>query len=171
MAGNWRDDARRYHAWLWIVDDGVVRRDALLLEMAEQVSDCVYHAYVVHLEALGLEPGRWEHARFRFLREIVDHNGPTHGSVAPWIISRLARSHGLKVRVQTGNYWTKKHWIEAARTKIGRAVACKTDYEYSQQLMLEPAIYLLYGSQHAVFSTGVPLTSYPIMAIQMYKEE
>jgi len=82
---------------------------------------------------------------------------------------KLGQKHGLLARVQTSNYWTAKHWIECAPSRRARAVARRTPYVYGDVITLKPAVYLMYGVQHAIFSTYVP-NFLPIVAIQLYKE-
>lgn len=135
------------------------------------MSDCVFHAFAAHLEATtGQTPTTWDKRYFWAMRRLLDKDGTTHGSIAPWIVKRLAKKHGLGVRVQTSNYWTKKHWTKYAPSRWARLAACAIDYEYNDVVTLEPAVYLLYGVGHAVFSTHVP-EFLPIVAIQLRKEE
>ena len=134
--------------------------------------DCVYDSYREYMEFLGENAAHWEHMKFRFLRRTMQGgDGPTDGSIAPWLIQNLARRKGLSVIAQTGYDMTPGHWAKNAPGKLAAAASSRVRWWTVDKTFIQPAIYLMWGMQHAVFSPSVPTYGVPVIGIHIYREE
>lgn len=136
------------------------------------MTNCVYYAYRDHLLYLGLEPSRADWFLYSTIKKLtqspVDY---TYNGIVPLMIECMARAKGLDMKVQ--HYlWTKEMCLAFAiddnASMLMRLGIITGDFqEEVDKITLEPAIYLLYGQRHAIFSTCVPRKGIPVMAIQL----
>jgi len=134
--------------------------------------DCVYFAYVSHLEDMGEKARLGELAYFKAMRRLLNNNqdGMTPISIAPYIVGRLARRHGMVAVVQTSHYMTGEHWVNAAPSDYAQLAAAATDWQYIDRVTLEPAIYGLWSENHALYSKAVPPNRVSVVAIQLRRK-
>jgi hypothetical protein len=134
--------------------------------------DCVFDAYTEHLEFLGLRTGAIDWQAFRAYRRLLQgRDEATKGYTAPYIINKLARRKNLVTITQTGCGITGGHWIEAAPGLLAKRAARNTEWWASDEVWIEPAIYLMWGASHAIFSATLPPVGRPVVAIRIFKPE
>lgn len=134
--------------------------------------DCVYYAYQEYMEYLGESASHWELVKFRLMRKTLQGgNGPTKGCIAPWLIQNLARRKGLSVIAQTGYDMTPGHWEKSASNVLASAASGRVRWWAVDKTFIQPAIYLMWGQQHAVFSPSVPDYGIPVIGIHIYRKE
>jgi len=108
------------------------------------------------------------------VRRMIDakRGSGTWGGAVPymtyWLISTQRSVYIGKVE---HTLWTPKHYIADAESDTQLSIArFSRDHrlygEYVDKITLAPAIYLLHGSQHAVYSEAVP-DGLPVLAIQL----
>jgi len=138
------------------------------------MANCVYHACADHLHYLGITTTWTDYELFRILKIGCGYRiyQDTWGGVVPFIVRNLALSHGLGVRIQH-RLITKSMYIHYPEATIfQQAIAAQSDFgEYADPMTLEPAVYLMLGSQHAVFALRVPQSHHPVMALQLYRRQ
>ena len=133
--------------------------------------DCVYEAYTQYLQNLGYRASTLDYLVYRTLK-VLTHGispQPTFGGMVPFIIWCLAKLWGMSVRIQY-RIWTPVH-LEASAPNLIQRVIVKYSYfgilREVKYITLQPAIYLLLGSHHAIFSQQVP-SGQVVMALQLY---
>ena len=143
------------------------------------MTDCVYHAYAEHLRWLGSQATSADFLYWKALKWWTHGSKRqyTLGGVVPWMLDALARSHGLRLRMEYRVY-TPEHHLAVARTEYSErydrlaSIIERTDFgTYVHQITMAPAIYLLLMGQHAVFSNQVPNSGMPVTAIQIHEKE
>ena len=134
------------------------------------MTECVWHAYHQYLDQFhGIWPSyasyKWW---FRFKR-FTHSKEPqfTYGGVVPFIIKFLASLDGFDCKVEHAII-EPAHWRKEAQNIVQRIIMGRTDFG-PYGITLEPAIYLVDSSQHAVFSTKTP-PGIVTMAIQLEKK-
>jgi len=145
--------------------------------------DCLFWAYSEHILDLGLRPKPSDYSYYRMLKVYTHGFTPqsTFGGIAPWMVGRLARRHGLSVRMNSVIF-RYSHYsamlediirdlspVQAMFWGRQRSILLHTHFDIWRRVInLHPAIYLLLDSQHAVYSETVPAHGTPIMALQLY---
>jgi len=135
--------------------------------------NCVFHAYCDHLRHIGVTPTMVDWTTYQWLKAVTHGTKPqpTQGGMVPFIIRTMARIHHLDVTVQH-RLMTKAHHLYEAQNWRQRLIIKRTYYgDCVDPPMLAPAIYLLAGSQHAMFSTDYLYLGVPTIALQLTKGE
>ena len=116
--------------------------------------DCLWDAYVDHLEFMGLSPYPGERLFYRALKAMTHGPKPqqTFGGVAPWTVERLANLHTLSVETNRA-IWKPEDWACAARNVAQRAVVSRTNFgeQVRPDHWISPQIVLYLRSHHAEF--------------------
>lgn len=134
--------------------------------------NCVYRAYVDHLLYIGQEPNRVDWFLYSTIKSITQSpNDYTYNGIVPFMVECMAKAKNLDVRIQH-RLWTKELCLAFAvsdnASMLMRLGIIAGDFqEEVNKITLEPAIYLLYGWRHAIFSAVVPYRGIPVMAIQL----
>ena len=133
--------------------------------------DCVYEAYAEYMDYLGITVSGVDHILYRAMKYATHGVRPqyTFGGVVPWMYITLGKLHGLRLTMEHRVY-SKDHHLIVADNKVQRFIIRHTDYgRWVRRFTLCPAIYLLLGQQHAVFSlTPTPTQGSPTAAFQFY---
>lgn len=151
------------------------------------MSDCVYHAWAQHMHHLNASLNVLSWDMYNLIRMgIGNERGPTYGGIVPVIVKTLSEAYGCSMRVQH-RIWTPEMYItDVVHGKSGLDIGPNEMYRFYavhliddaskeglfgeevERITLEPAIYLLLNTSHAMFSETVPKGG-PIMALQVYK--
>ena len=134
--------------------------------------DCVYNAFLIYMEFLNKPVSGVDYVFYKAMKYATHGPTPryTFGGVVPWMLSGLGRLHGLRLTMEHRVY-SKAHHLLVCDNDIQEWVVRRTDYgEWVRKFTLAPAIYLLLGSQHAVFSTEVVYQHCPTAAFQYHQK-
>jgi len=136
------------------------------------MTECVWLAYTHYLwheYSLFTYPSN-SYTWYKRLKRITHGKVPqfTYGGVVPFILRFLAALDGFDCLVEH-QIIEPAHWRKEAQNIAQKIIVDRTDFG-PYGITLEPAIYLVDSSQHAVFSTKIP-PGIVTMAIQLIRKE
>lgn len=133
------------------------------------MSDCVYTAFIDHAKYLGVEVSPYSLKTFHRKKSYAQAiNEFTWGGIVPSLIEYLCEWYPLHIAHIEHTVWTPEFYAaDAPSFEAGRMTLLSDWGEHVKAITLQPAIYGLLSSNHAVFSTSVPIGEWVILAIQL----
>ena len=133
--------------------------------------NCVLDAYTAHLCHLCCSENKLDIYLYETIKRLTQSPGYTFGGTVPFIIESMAKTHRLSIKVEH-RVWTQTHYMAYAQSNnMNRfaklAIVLGNFGNEVNKITLEPAIYLMWNSNHAIFSTEVPRKGVPVMAIKL----
>lgn len=133
--------------------------------------NCVLDAFEAHLEAVGGTTQRSDRQLFNRIRWVLELGQcrPLHVSVVPFAVSQLAKRHGLTTVVQHSILTPAQICYTGERSWwLARLIGKLSDWgEHTEPVTLQPAIYGIWGMNHAIFHVEVPDFGVPLIAVQL----
>lgn len=139
--------------------------------------DCVYQAYIEHLDYLLSHHNPIDRMIFLTLRSYLQGVEPRYlfGGIAPYIISRMAAFHGLRIVCQT-RLLDQSDYLQIAERdykpwfKRMRPIIQNTKFYTGNRIQWEfpAAIYFSLATQHAFFSPNYVPDDGCNMSIKMF---
>lgn len=135
------------------------------------MSDCVHTAFIDYTHFLGVNTPRsleLFHSAKRMLQDVHEF---TWGGIVPCVLEYLGLYYGLRIATVQHTIWTPEFYeADAPNWRAASAVAFAEWGEHVKAITLQPAIYGLLSSNHAVFSTSIPIGEWVILAIQLERK-